>query len=151
MLHITLLGIKSDMPMAQNPLLANISVGYSAGDKQTNLCMINSLGGITHFSMIPRILVHLSMNLEQSGGRHGPFTEGYRPHFVVDGGEWLGVTATHCPGPVAPGDEADVEFELVYHPKVDYSALTVGAEFAVHEGPRVVASGKVIERYDHAA
>ena len=101
--------------------------------------------------MKPRILVRLKLKLEQSGGRHAPFTQGYRPHFTVGDGEWLSVTATQCPGPVAMGDEADVEFELDYHTKVDYSALSIGAEFAMHEGPRVVATGKVLQRHDHAA
>ena len=101
--------------------------------------------------MKPRILVHLKMRPEQSGGRHAPFTEGYRPHFTVGGGEWLSVTVTQCPGLVAPGDEADVEFELDYHPELDYSALSVEAEFAMHEGPKVVASGKVLQRHDHGA
>jgi translation elongation factor EF-Tu-like GTPase len=96
--------------------------------------------------MAPRIIVHLKMKPEDGGGRHAPFTEGYRPHFIVDEGEWLGVIATRCPGPVAPGDEADVEFSLVYHPNVDYSALRVGAEFAMHEGPKVVATGTVLQR-----
>lgn len=98
--------------------------------------------------MTPRILVHLSMKEEQSGGRHAPFAEGYRPHFIVGAGEWLGVIATRCFKPVAPGEEADVEFELVYHPNVDYSALCVGAEFEMHEGPRVVATGRVLQRND---
>jgi translation elongation factor EF-Tu-like GTPase len=98
--------------------------------------------------MNPRVLVRLKMKPEESGGRHAPFTEGYRPHFVVSEGEWLGVIATRCTGPVAPSDEADFEFELVYHPKVDYSPLTVGAEFAMHEGPRVVATGTVLERHE---
>jgi translation elongation factor EF-Tu-like GTPase len=97
--------------------------------------------------MNPHVLVHLKMKPESSGGRHAPFTEGYRPHLIVPSqGEWLGVTATRCPGPVAPGDEAEVEFALAYHPKVDYSALIVGADFEMHEGPRVVATGTVLER-----
>ena len=99
--------------------------------------------------MNPRVLVHLTMKSEQDGGRNAPFTEGYRPHFTIEEGEWLGVIATLCPGPVAPGDEADVEFELVYHPKVDYSALSGGVEFAMREGARVVATGRVLSRNDN--
>jgi translation elongation factor EF-Tu-like GTPase len=99
--------------------------------------------------MTPQVLVRLKMKLEESGGRHAAFTEGYRPHFVIPpDGEYLGVIATNCPGPVSPGDEADVEFAFVYHPKVDYSALRVGAEFEMREGPRAVAIGRVLERND---
>jgi translation elongation factor EF-Tu-like GTPase len=85
------------------------------------------------------------MRTESGGGRHAPFTEGYRPHFIVSGcSDWLGVWALECPGAVAPGDTAEVVFGLLYHPAVDYSALRPGAEFAVHEGPRVVATGTVL-------
>ncbi len=85
------------------------------------------------------------MRPEFDGGRHGPFTEGYRPHFIVSGhSDWLGVWALKCPGPVSPGDTAEVVFGLLYFPAVDYSALQPGAEFAVHEGPRVVATGTVL-------
>ena len=99
--------------------------------------------------MRPRVVVHLKMKPEAEGGRHGPFTEGYRPHFVIPpNGQYLGVTAIRCPGPVAPGDEADVEFHLDYHPRVDYSALQTGTLFEMREGPRAVATGRVERRYD---
>jgi translation elongation factor EF-Tu-like GTPase len=94
--------------------------------------------------MTHRVLVHLKMKFEADGGQPAPFTEGYRPHFVIPpDGEYLGVVAARCPGPVGPGDEADVEFDLVYQPNVDYSALREGTEFEMHEGPRVVAIGRV--------
>lgn len=98
--------------------------------------------------MAPRVLVHLKMKEEECGGRHAPFTEGYRPHFIVGDGQWLGVVATYCPRPVAPGEEADVEFALMYHPNVDYSELNVGVEFEMQEGSRVVATGRVLRRND---
>ena len=89
------------------------------------------------------------MKPENEGGRHAPIAKGYRPHFTVgDGGDWLAVTAIRCPIHVAPGEEADVEFELDYHPNVDYSPLQVGAEFAMREGSRIVATGIVLERHD---
>ena len=94
--------------------------------------------------MTPRILVHLKMKSELDGGRSAPFTEGYRSHFMIPpDGEYLGVVATRCPGPVAPGDEVDVEFGLVYHPNVDYSALDVGVEFEMREGAKAVETGEV--------
>jgi hypothetical protein len=87
--------------------------------------------------MRPRAIVYLRMKSASDGGRHAPFTEGYRPHFVVPpDGEYLGVMAVHCSGPVVPGEEATVDFELVYHPEVDYSALQVGSTFEwLHENP----------------
>jgi translation elongation factor EF-Tu-like GTPase len=101
--------------------------------------------------MRPGVVVHLKMKLEADGGRHAPFTEGYRPHFVIQpDGEYLSVIATRCPGPVAPGDEAEVEFDLVYHPNVSYNALRAGTEFEMREGARAVATGRVERRLDDA-
>ncbi|XHS80500.1 hypothetical protein ACFJGW_00995 [Burkholderiaceae bacterium UC74_6] len=92
------------------------------------------------------------MKTEADGGRHAPFTEGYRPHLVVPpDGEYLGVTATCCAGPVAPGDEAEVQFDLDYHPALDYSALRIGTEFQMREGARTVAIGRVVRRFNDAA
>ena len=89
------------------------------------------------------------MKPEAEGGRHAPFTEGYRAHFVIPSdGEYLGVIATRCPGPVAPGDEAEVEFGLVYHPNVDYRALRARSGFEMREGARAVATGRVERRLD---
>jgi len=88
------------------------------------------------------------MRTEAEGGRPCPFTEGYRPHLVVNGrSDWLGVWALECPAAVAPGDTAQVVFGLLYHPAVDYSALQSGVEFEVHEGPRVVATGTVLSTH----
>jgi translation elongation factor EF-Tu-like GTPase len=56
----------------------------------------------------------------------------------------LGVRASRCPGPVSPGDTAEVAFELMYHPRVDYSALAPGRSFLVMEGARPVGEGIVI-------
>jgi hypothetical protein len=99
--------------------------------------------------MKSRVVVHLKMKSESEGGRRAPFTEGYRAHFVVPpDGEYLGVTAIHCPGRVAPGDEAMVEFDLAYHPRVDYSGLQVGTQIEMREGPRAVATGRIERRID---
>jgi hypothetical protein len=35
---------KRDTSAPANPLMGNVSVAYSAGDKHTGLCMINKLG-----------------------------------------------------------------------------------------------------------
>jgi len=96
--------------------------------------------------MKPSVVARIQMKPEAADGRHSAFTEGYSPHFVVsDHAEWLGVRAIQCPGPVAPGDEAEVVFALMYYPEVDYSELRVGATFEVMEGPRAVARGLVLK------
>src|SRR5262245_34968196 len=103
--------------------------------------------------MKPSVVTRIQMKPEASGGRHAPFTEGYCPHFVVAGhSEWLGVRVVQCPGPVAPGDEAEVVFALMYHPQLDYSVLQVGTTFDVMEGPHAVATGRVLQiHHDTAA
>ena len=84
-----------------------------------------------------------------SGGRASCAVHGALSSFVIPSeGEYLGVIATRCPGPVAPGDEAEVEFGLVYHPNVDYRALRARSGFEMREGARAVATGRVERRLD---
>jgi len=95
--------------------------------------------------MKPELTIRLTMKKESEGGRHGPFTAGYCPHLVATASaEWLGVRVSASPGPVPPGDTADVRVELLYHPNLDYSVLSPGAQFQVMEGPRVVGEGTVL-------
>ena len=92
------------------------------------------------------IAVQLEMKKEEDGGRHEPFTEGYCPHLVISGTtEWLGVRASKCLAPVAPGQTAEVEFELMYHPELDYKGLKTGVNFSMVEGPKVVGNGRVVK------
>ncbi len=97
----------------------------------------------------PHLLTRVPMKPEVEGGRHSPFWEGYCPHLVVPGreGGYLGVRASACPGPVAPGEEAEVAFEWRYPPAVDYSSLAPGCDFLIMEGARVVGTGRVIGPY----
>ena len=97
---------------------------------------------------MPRIRTQLVMKREEDGGRHAPLWENYRPHLVPVGTEdYLGVTVVNLPEEqaVAAGSSAAVEFELVYHPNVDYSGLSVGTAFEIREGARVVGTGTVLE------
>lgn len=43
-----------------------------------------------------------------------------------------------------PGIEFVVRLRAVYEPNVDYSALVAGAMIQVMEGPRVVATGSIV-------
>ena len=101
---------------------------------------------------MPQITTLVSMKTEEDGGRHGPFWANYRPHIVPRGTEdYLGVTVLGLSESeaVMPGAEAEVTFDLVYHPNVDYSSLLPGMEFEIREGPRVVGNGTVISRSDN--
>jgi elongation factor Tu len=92
------------------------------------------------------LLVRVSMKTESEGGRHGPFEAGYCPHFIAEGSsDWLGVRVSSCAGPVAPGETAEIRVELLYHPKLDYSALYPGSKFKLVEGPRTIGDGLVLE------
>jgi elongation factor Tu len=98
---------------------------------------------------MPRIRTQLEMKRQEEGGRHAPFWENYRPHLIPVGTEdYLGVTVVNLSEEqgVAPGTSATVEFDLVYHPNVDYSGLSVGTAFEIREGARVVGTGKVLEQ-----
>jgi hypothetical protein len=96
--------------------------------------------------MTASILTRIHMKTCSAGGRCATFTEDYCPDFVVSGqGERLQVRAIQCPGPVAPGEEAEVIFALMYHPQRDYGILQVGVAFDVMEGLRVIATGQVLE------
>jgi translation elongation factor EF-Tu-like GTPase len=87
------------------------------------------------------------MRTERDGGRHAPFSEGYCPHLIADGTDcWLAVRASLCPGPVAPGETAEVRFELTNYPSLDYSALAEGSGFTIREGSRAVGSGTVLAK-----
>lgn len=92
------------------------------------------------------VLTRIQMKPYGAGGRNAPFTEDYCPDFVVSGqSERLQVRAIQCPGPVSPGEEAEVVFSLMYHPQRDYSSLQVGVTFYVMEGFRVIATGRILE------
>lgn len=100
---------------------------------------------------LPRILTKLEMRSEEEGGRREPFWESYRPHLIPEGTEdYLGVSVVGLTEEQAvhPGTTAEVEFDLVYYPNVDYSALCVGTEFEIREGAKVVGTGMVISKND---
>ena len=87
------------------------------------------------------------------GGRVPPaaFSGGlYRPHFRVgSAGEYLGVVFLQGPQNATADAEFDATVALIYD--VDYSPLQPGAEFEVLEGPRVVATGRVVRRFEDDA
>ena len=92
--------------------------------------------------------VELHFRTFEEGGRREPvlLDRGtYRPHFVVSGGEYLGIAVTQGPPePVQPGGTALVTVAFIYEPAINYSILTKGTSFDVMEGSRVVASGRIL-------
>ncbi len=91
----------------------------------------------------------------EEGGRRTPIDLGedcpghYRPHFRVRGGdgEYLGVEFVDGPDhPILPGDSTYGTIRFLWETNASYDALSVGAEFDVLEGSRVVGVGNVTRR-----
>lgn len=60
--------------------------------------------------------------------------------------DYLGVAFVAGPRSADPGAALPAEFVCLYHPAVDYAALSTGARFRLVEGDRVIAEGEVVER-----
>ncbi|MCX8029601.1 MAG: elongation factor Tu [Brevinematales bacterium] len=77
---------------------------------------------------------------KEEGGRHTPFFAGYRPQFFFRTADVTG-TVTKIPGEmVMPGDNVNVEVELIYP-----VAMEKGLRFAIREGGKTVGAGVVTE------
>lgn len=77
---------------------------------------------------------------KEEGGRHTPFFAGYRPQFFFRTADVTG-TITKIPGEmVMPGDNVNVEVELIYP-----VAMEKGLRFAIREGGKTVGAGVVTE------
>jgi translation elongation factor EF-Tu-like GTPase len=104
--------------------------------------------GCAHFDVVPEmssVIADITMKLELDGGRHCGFWTNYRPHLIHKGTEeYLGVSVVGVPETeaVLPGTTRTVEFEIMY-PDLDYTRLSVGAEFEIREGSRSVGEGIV--------
>ncbi len=78
---------------------------------------------------------------KEEGGRHSPFTNGYRPQFYIRTTDVTG--AIQLPEGVEiamPGDNITMQVELITP-----VALEQGSRFAIREGGRTVGSGVVVK------
>src|SRR4051794_13377399 len=106
----------------------------------------------------------------EDGGRQTlPRLEGadhYRPHLVVTGSgsdssavddanvadaDYLGVELLSTSEEFIPGEIANVEFQLLSSPAVNYARLQPGTQFTIREGSRIVGFGRVTGRRDGAS
>ena len=85
--------------------------------------------------------IKVELNHHRFGGK---VPVGYRPHFRVGGGEYLGIEVLHASEGVTKGS-AHAVVRLMYWPQVNYDALCAGASFEVLESPNIVGNGRVIE------
>ncbi len=72
------------------------------------------------------------------GGRHTPFTTGYTPQFFFGATDVTGTIAVDGDGLIAPGDQAEVGFDLMKP-----VGLEKGVRFAIREGGKTVGAGLV--------
>jgi len=78
---------------------------------------------------------------KEEGGRHTPFTSGYRPQFYFRTADVTGeIRLPEGVEMVMPGDHAEFEVELIYP-----VAIEEGLRFAIREGGKTVGAGVVTE------
>ncbi|MCD6551052.1 elongation factor Tu [Thermotoga sp.] len=79
---------------------------------------------------------------KEEGGRHTPFTKGYKPQFYIRTADVTGAIVGLPEGVemVMPGDHVEMEIELIYP-----VAIEKGQRFAIREGGRTVGAGAVTE------
>ena len=114
----------------------------------------------SELSQLPKVGATLTVLSESEGGRSSPIFDQslYRPHIVIgdphqraaivgpDGNcteDYLGIIFFGDGRPLVSGRVHEVQFALMYYPRVDYSAVVMGATFTVREGGRVVAFGEI--------
>jgi elongation factor Tu len=74
------------------------------------------------------------------GGRHTPFASGYQPQFFFGATDVTGVINVDAEGLIAPGDQAEIGFELKKPVGIEK-----GIRFAIREGGKTVGAGLVTE------
>lgn len=78
---------------------------------------------------------------KEEGGRHTPFFTNYRPQFYFRTTDITGtISLPEGVEMVMPGDNVSIEVELI-----NPVAMEKGLRFAIREGGRTVASGRVSE------
>ena len=77
---------------------------------------------------------------KEEGGRHTPFASGYTPQFFFGVTDVPGVVVLGDGALVAPGDQAEIGFELMKPVGIEK-----GVRFAIREGGKTVGAGLVTE------
>jgi len=76
---------------------------------------------------------------KEEGGRHKPFTSGYRPQFYFRTADVTGtITLAEGQEVILPGDNAKIKVQLIYP-----VAMEEGLRFAIREGGRTIGAGVV--------
>ncbi|BCR21083.1 elongation factor Tu [Borrelia miyamotoi] len=99
--------------------------------------VISAIGTITPHQKFKASIYCLT---KEEGGRHKPFFSGYRPQFFFRTTDVTGMVNLEGREMVMPGDNVDIVVELI-----SSIAMDKNVEFAVREGGRTVASGRILE------
>jgi elongation factor Tu len=83
---------------------------------------------------------HIFVLTKEEGGRHTPFASGYQPQFFFGATDVTGVINVDAEGVIAPGDQAEIGFELKKPVGIEK-----GVRFAIREGGKTVGAGLVTE------
>ena len=111
------------------------------GTKKEDVCrgqVLAKPGSVTPHTQFKGEIYVLS---KEEGGRHTPFFNNYRPQFYVRTTDVTGtITLSEGVEMVMPGDNTSIAVELIAP-----IAMEKGLRFAIREGGRTVASGRVTE------
>ena len=83
----------------------------------------------------------------EEGGRKGPIPwkfASYRPDFTLDGRTYHGAVFMDSPCEIPLGDETEVE--IAFWCCKSHHEFKPGEVFYLHEGPRRVAEGKILQK-----
>ena len=111
------------------------------GTKKEDVCrgqVLAKPGSVTPHTQFKGEIYVLS---KEEGGRHTPFFNNYRPQFYFRTTDVTGtITLSEGVEMVMPGDNTSISVELIAP-----IAMEKGLRFAIREGGRTVASGRVTE------
>ena len=91
--------------------------------------------------------VHVKFLTTEEGGRKETLRwqfASYRPDFKLNEGNFHGAVFMDSPREIAPGDHVDVE--IAFWCCNSSHGFSPGDSFYLHEGPRCVAEGRILEK-----
>lgn len=115
--------------------------GVGAGEIERGY-LIAKLGTITKHT---KAKVEIYILTAEEGGRHKPFTSGYKPQFFIRTGDYTGSISEMTKNDekvemILPGDFCTISVE--FEKKIPFN---VGTGVVVREGGRTIGQGKIIE------
>jgi elongation factor Tu len=111
--------------------------GVAKNEIQRGMCVIKP-GSI---KPVFEFIAHIYVLKSEEGGRKTPFSKGYRPQFYIRTADITGLLEPLKSDIqiILPGDMLDVKVKIE-----KCTVITTGLEFAIREGGKTVAVGKVI-------